>query len=63
MTAKKFFNRLAALSKDLLFPSESEFPLEPFIWESTTLLPSNIFNRTHKPANTAIESIPLEEFF
>lgn len=63
MTAKKIIDRLANLSKDLLFPSESEFPLETLIWESTTLLPVNILIRAHKPANTPIEAIALEEFF
>jgi hypothetical protein len=63
MTAKETTDRLSTLSKDLLFPSESEFPLEPFIWESTTLLLANILIRAQKNADTPIESITLEEFF
>ncbi|MFN6068990.1 MAG: nuclease A inhibitor family protein [Pseudanabaena sp.] len=63
MTAKEIIDRLSTLSKDLLFPSESEYPLEPFTWESTSLTPETILTRSQKPADTAIESITLEEFF
>ncbi len=63
MTAKEITDRLATLSKNLLFPSESEYPLEPFTWESATFTPETILARSHKPADTAIESITLEDFF
>ncbi len=63
MTAKQITDRLSILSKDLLFPSESDFPLEPFTWESATLTPETILTRSQKPADTAIESTTLEDFF
>jgi len=63
MTPKEIADRLSQLSKDLLFPSESEYPLEPFTWESATLTPETILERSHKPADTTIESITLEDFF
>jgi hypothetical protein len=63
MTAKETTDRLSTLSKDLLFPSESDFPLEPFTWESVTLTPETILTRSQKPADTPIEAIALEEFF
>jgi len=63
MTAKEIIDRLSTLSKDLLFPSESEYPLEPFTWKSATLKPETILTRSQKPADTLIESITLEEFF
>ncbi|MCA6613025.1 MAG: nuclease A inhibitor family protein [Pseudanabaena sp. M158S2SP1A06QC] len=63
MTAKDITDRLSQLSEGLLFPSESEYPLEPFTWESTSLTPETILTRSQKPADTAIESITLEEFF
>lgn len=63
MTAQEITDRLSTLSKDLLFPSESEYPLEPFTWESTSLTPETILTRSQKPADTLIESITLEEFF
>jgi hypothetical protein len=63
MTAQETTDRLSQLSKDLLFPSESEYPLEPFTWESTTLTPETILTRSLQPSDTAIESITLEDFF
>ena len=63
MTAKEITDRLSTLAKDLLFPSESEFPLEPFVWESATLTTETILERSQKPSDTAIESITLEDFF
>ena len=63
MTAKEITDRLSTLSKDLLFPSESEYPLEPFTWKSATLKPETILTRSQKPSDTPIESITLEDFF
>ncbi|MFM7602886.1 MAG: nuclease A inhibitor family protein [Pseudanabaena sp.] len=63
MTPKEITDRLSTLSKDLLFPSESEYPLEPFTWGSATLTPETILTRSQKPADTPIESITLEDFF
>ena len=63
MTPKEITDRLSTLSKDLLFPSESDFPLEPFTWESATLSPETILTRSLQPSDTAIESITLEDFF
>jgi hypothetical protein len=63
MTPKELTDRLSQLSEGLLFPSESEYPLEPFTWESATLTPETILTRSLKPADTAIESISLEDFF
>lgn len=63
MTTKEITDRLSTLSKDLLFPSESEYPLEPFTWESATLSPETILERSQKTSDTAIESVTLEDFF
>jgi hypothetical protein len=63
MTPKEITDRLLLLSKDLLFPSESDFPLEPFTWESATISPETILLRSQKPADTAIAAITLEDFF
>lgn len=63
MTPKEITDRLSLLSKDLLFPSESEYPLEPFTWESATLKPETILKRSQKPSDTPIEAIALEDFF
>ena len=63
MTTKETTDRLSTLSKDLLFPSESEYPLEPFTWKSATLKPETILTRSQKPSDTPIEAIALEDFF
>jgi hypothetical protein len=43
---KKINHRRSQLSEGLLFPSESDFPLEPFIWELATLTPETILTRS-----------------
>ena len=63
MTAKETTDRLTTLAKDLLFPSESEYPLEPFTWKLATLKPETILTRSQKPSDTPIEAIALEDFF
>ena len=63
MTPQELTDRLTKLSEDLLFPSESDYPLEPFTWDSATLTPETILTRSQKPADTAIEAITLEDFF
>ncbi|WP_103670419.1 nuclease A inhibitor family protein [Pseudanabaena sp. BC1403] len=63
MTTKETTDRLSTLSKDLLFPSESEYPLEPFTWKSATLKPETILTRSQKPSDTPIEAIALDDFF
>ena len=63
MTAKEITDRLTKLSEALLFPSESEYPLETIVWESATLTPETILTRSHKPSDTPIEAIALDEFF
>ena len=63
MTAQEITDRLTKLADGLLFPSESDFPLEPFVWESATISPRTILTRSQKPLDTPIEAIALEDFF
>ena len=63
MTAIETVEHLSTLSKGLLYPSESDYPLEAFRWKAATLSPETILTRSHKPADTSIEAITLEEFF
>ena len=63
MTAKEITDLLTKLSEGLLFPSESEYPLEPFTWKSATLNRKTILTQAGKPAKTSIEAIALEDFF
>ena len=63
MTPKEITDRLSTISEGLLFPSESEYPLEPFVWKSATLTPETMLTRSQKTAKTPIESVTLEDFF
>jgi hypothetical protein len=63
MTAKEITDRLTQLSEGLLFPSESEYPLEPFTWKSAILNRKTILTQSGKPTKTRIEEIALEDFF
>lgn len=63
MTTKEITDRLTKLSEGLLFPSESEYPLEPFTWKSATLNRKTILTQAGKLAKTPIEVIALEDFF
>ena len=63
MTVKEITDRLTKLSEGLLFPSESEYPLEPFTWKSATLNRKTILTQAGKLAKTPIEAIALEDFF
>jgi hypothetical protein len=63
MTTKETTDRLTKLSEGLLFPSESEYPLEPFTWKSATLNRKTILTQAGKLAKTPIEAIALDDFF
>jgi hypothetical protein len=63
MTVQEITDRLTEIADGLLFPSESDYPLEPFVWESATISPEKILLRSQKTADTAIESVALEDFF
>jgi hypothetical protein len=63
MTAQEISDRLSKLADGLLFPSESEYPLEPFVWKSSTLETETILERSLQPSDTTIEAIALEDFF
>jgi hypothetical protein len=63
MTATEITDRLTKLSEGLIFPSESEYPLEPFTWKSAPLNRKTILTQAGKPAKTPIKEISLEELF
>jgi len=54
---------LTQASQGLLMPSESEYPFEVFIWESTELTSQKILELTHYPPATSIEEVELDYFF
>jgi hypothetical protein len=44
--------------------SESEYPLEPFLWDDTSeLSPQALLEKLHRPADTPVEERPLNAFF
>jgi hypothetical protein len=53
-------------SKGLLFPSESDYPFEPFLWEGKSgakLPPENLLARKGYPPNTPVKTLTLARFF
>jgi hypothetical protein len=55
---------LAAASQDLLVPSESDYPFEPFRWQGDALFtPEALVASLDLPPTTPIETRTLEAFF
>ena len=63
MNATETAEHFAHLSEGLLFISESEYPLEQFLWQAADLTPETILMRSGKPKDTSIEEISLDDFF
>ncbi len=64
--AQALLRELNRLSEGLLFPSESDFPLESFFWDihsSGKLSEKDVLNQLAKPLDTPIEEIDLERLF
>lgn len=56
---------LKKASEGLLFMSESEYPFEVFLWDSsdTQITPEKIIQKTNHPVDTPVEVVGLDEFF
>src|SRR5262249_46554539 len=56
---------LKQASKGLRYPSETDAPFTAFVWKKATgpLSKKKLLERAHKPANSPVEEIPVEEFF
>jgi hypothetical protein len=57
---------LGQASKGLLFPSESDYPFEPFLWEGKTdgkLTPEALLAQKGYPPNTPVKTLTLVRFF
>ena len=63
MNATETAESLAHLSEGLLFISESEYPLEQFLWQAADLTPETILTKSRKPVDTSIEEISIDDFF
>lgn len=57
-------DKLKQASQDLLFPSESDYPFEVFLWEGQApLTPEKLFKQTGHPQDTLVEVVNLKELF
>ncbi len=57
---------LKEASQDLLFPSESDYPLVPFEWPQDKPLPTSaalLLSGTGYPGDTPVQTLNFEEFF
>ena len=63
MDHRTLLDRLRAASAGLLFPSETDAPLEPFELASPTLAPQAILQAGSYPAGTAVTSRDIDSFF
>ncbi len=56
--------RIAKAAKGLLFSSESDYPLEPFVWkDDLPFAPEALYTLTSLPASTPVTSVDFTEFF
>jgi CRISPR/Cas system-associated protein Csx1 len=64
-TLEELLNKLAWLSQDLLFPSESDEPFSPLVWASNLpeLNPDEVQKILGLSPDTPIEEQTVEEFF
>jgi len=63
MTAEELVHALQTVSKDLLMPSESDYPFEIFRWENAMPTIDEVFARAGYAADTPVESVDLDYFF
>lgn len=57
---------LSEASKDLLYPSESDYPFHYFEWDlsdSTALTEAQIRKYTDQDSSAPVQELPFEEFF
>lgn len=56
--------RLAQAAEGLLFSSESDYPLEPFVWtESVPFSPDMLYTLTSLPEGTPVTPVDVATFF
>ncbi len=63
MTAEDLVSALKEVSKDLLMPSESDYPFEIFRWENAMPTIDEILTRAGYAADTPVESVELDYLF
>jgi Nuclease A inhibitor-like protein len=55
--------RLRDAAAGLLFPSESDFPIEPFRWGEGVLSPEGLLRALGRPLETPVETLGIRELF
>lgn len=56
--------RIAKAAKGLLYSSESDYPLEPFVWkDSVPFSPAALYTLTTLPASAPVTPMGFDEFF
>ncbi len=63
MSDSSVTTKLKDASNNLLMPSESEYPFEPFVWSGTELTPKKILELTGHPTDSPVETIALTDLF
>lgn len=64
MTDKEIVEQLKLASDGLLVMSESEYPMQVFLWEgATSMTHEEVIQKTGHSPNTPIESVKVDNFF
>ena len=63
MTSEELLNRFAELTEGLLFPSETDAPLEPYRWTDGEPSPDIVRAELDVPVSTPIQMLSAEELF
>jgi hypothetical protein len=63
--SKETLEALKGASRGLLFPSETDSPFEPFVWEGEEGKPdkAGVLERAGKPPRTPVKVMSLDAFF
>ncbi len=63
-TNSEILEHLKRASDGLLMMSESEYPLEAFLWSATPpATPEKVIQQTNHPQDTPIKIVEIEDFF
>ncbi|MHC5614967.1 MAG: nuclease A inhibitor family protein [Nostoc sp.] len=63
-TNEKILDQLKLVSDGLLMMSESEYPLEAFLWSATPpATPEKVIQQTNHPQDTPIKIVGVDDFF
>lgn len=64
MTNNQITNQIKTAAEGLVFMSESDYPLEPFLWEVTApVTPEKVRQQTQHSQDTPVQVVPVDNFF